>query len=47
LTCFADQESDREKKGRLRSTASGLGGAGRQIAIDVAARVVEPQIGMG
>jgi hypothetical protein len=32
---------------RLRSIAGMLGGAGRQIAIDVAARVVEHQIGMG
>ena len=47
FTTAADQEPDPEKKGRLRSIASGLGGAGRQIAIDVTARVVEHQIGMG
>lgn len=43
----ADQEPDPEKKSRLRSIAGMLGGTGRQIAIDVAARVVEHTMGMG
>jgi hypothetical protein len=43
----AEQEPDPEKKSRLRSIAGMLGGAGYQIAVDVAARVVEHQMGMG
>jgi hypothetical protein len=44
----ADREADPEKKSRLRSIAGMLGGAGYQIAVDVAARVVEHQLpGMG
>ncbi len=44
----ADREPDPGKKSRLRSIAGMLGGAGYQIAVDVAARVVEHQIpGMG
>jgi hypothetical protein len=43
----ADQEPDPEKQSRLRSVAGMLGGAGRDIAVEVAARVVEHQIGMG
>jgi hypothetical protein len=43
----ADGEPDPEKKSRLRTVAGMLGGAGRDIAVDVAAKVVEHQIGMG
>jgi hypothetical protein len=43
----AERELDPEKKSRLRSIAGMLGGAGRQIAIDVAAKVVEHQMGVG
>jgi hypothetical protein len=48
FSAAAEQEPDPEKKSRLRSIAGMLGGAGYQIAVDVAARVVEHQIpGMG
>jgi hypothetical protein len=44
----AEHEPDPEKKRRLRSFAGMLGGAGRDIAVEVAARVIEHQIpGMG
>lgn len=47
FSAAAEQEPDPEKKSRLRSIAGMLGGAGRQIAVEVAARVVEHQMGMG
>jgi hypothetical protein len=43
----ADREPDPDKKGRLRTVASMLGGASRDIAVEVAAKVVEHQMGMG
>jgi hypothetical protein len=43
----AEREPDPEKKSRLRSIAGVLGGAGRDIAVEVAARVVEHQMGVG
>jgi hypothetical protein len=43
----AEQEPDPERKSRLRTFAGWLGGAGRDIAVEVAAKVVEHQMGMG
>ncbi len=43
----ADHEADPERRSLLRRFADMLGGAGRGIAVDVAAKVVERQIGLG
>jgi hypothetical protein len=40
----ADREPDPEKKSRLRTVAGTLGGAGRDIAVQVASAVVEHQV---
>jgi len=47
LSEAAEHEPDPGQKSRLRAIASGLGGSARQIAIDVAARIVERQTGLG
>ncbi len=47
LSDAAEHEPDPEQKSRLRAIASSLGGSARQIAIDVAARIVERQTGLG
>jgi hypothetical protein len=41
----AEQELDPEKKSRLRSIASMLGGAGRDIAVEVAAKLLSTRWG--
>jgi predicted ArsR family transcriptional regulator len=43
----ADDEADPARKNVLRKFAEMLGGAGRAIAVDVAARIVERQAGLG
>lgn len=43
----ADREADPGRKNVLRKFAEMLGGAGRAIAVDVAARIVERQAGLG
>jgi hypothetical protein len=47
FSAAAEREPDPEKKGRLRSFAGWLVGGGRDVAVEVAAKVVEHQIGMG
>jgi hypothetical protein len=47
LSEAAEHEPDPGQKSRLQAIASGLGGSARQIAIDVAARIVEHQTGLG
>ncbi len=47
FSAAAEREPDQKKKNRLRSIAGMLGGAGRDIAVEVAAKVVEHQMGMG
>ncbi len=45
LQLAADREPDEEKRGWLRKTASWLGSAGRDVAVDVTAAVISRQIG--
>ena len=45
MAAAAEREPDEEKRGRLRSTASWLGSAGRDVLVDVTAAVVNRQIG--
>ena len=40
----AEQETDPERRSRLRDVARGLGGAAKSIAIDIARQVLERQI---
>jgi hypothetical protein len=47
LDAAAGREDDPERRGRLRQTASLLGGAARDIAVDVMARVIERGTGLG
>jgi hypothetical protein len=47
LDAAAGREEDPERRGRLRQTASLLGGAARDIAVDVMARVIERGTGLG
>lgn len=47
FSAAADHEADPEKKKTLRSFAAMFGGAGRDIAVDVAARIIEHRIGLG
>ncbi|WP_229076070.1 hypothetical protein [Actinoplanes sp. DH11] len=41
----AEEEQDEETKGWLRKTANWFGGAGRDVAVDVAAAVINRQMG--
>jgi hypothetical protein len=43
----AEQETDANRRRRLREIASALGGTGRDLAVEVAARVILRQTGMG
>ena len=43
----AERESEPEKRTRLRGLASGLGGAGRDVLVDVMAAVVTKSAGLG
>lgn len=45
LTDAAERETDPERKGWLRKTAAWMGGAGRDMAVEVGAAVVSRQIG--
>ena len=47
LDAAAEREHDLERRGRLRQAASLLGGAVRDIAVDVAAKVIEHGTGLG
>lgn len=42
----ADNESDPEQRSRLKATTAWLGGAGRSIFAEVAARMIEHQAGL-
>ena len=44
LELAADREADEERKGWLRNVAAWLGGPGREVAVDVAAAVINRQI---
>ncbi|MGW4156304.1 hypothetical protein ACWEDF_24440 [Micromonospora chersina] len=45
LELAADREPDEEKRGWLRKTAGWLGSAGREVAVDVTAAVINRQMG--
>jgi S-formylglutathione hydrolase FrmB len=47
LEAAAEREDDPERRGRLRQAASLLGGAARDIAVDIAAKVIERGTGLG
>jgi hypothetical protein len=47
LEAAAEREDDPVRKGRLRQAASLLGGAVRDIAVDIAAKVIERGAGLG
>jgi hypothetical protein len=46
LEAAAEREDDPERRGRLRQAASLLGGAVRDIAVDIAAKVIERGTGL-
>lgn len=43
----AEREQDSKRRGRLREIANMFTGFGRDIAVDVAARIIERQSGIG
>ncbi len=47
LDTAAEREEDPEQRGRPRQAASLLGGAARDIAVDIAAKVIEHGTGLG
>ena len=47
LAAAAEQEPDPERKSRLRQTAGLLGGAVRDIAVDIASKFAERAAGLG
>lgn len=47
LDAAAEHETDPQRKSRLRQAAALLGGTGRGVMVDVAARVIERSTGLG
>jgi hypothetical protein len=47
LDAAAEHETDPQRKSRLRQAAALLGGAARDVVVDIAAKVVERSAGLG
>lgn len=47
FNAVADKEPDAKKRSRLRETAAWLGGAGRDLGVEVGAALIARQIGSG